>query len=56
LRALADLDRAVTQAANKPALRLVEPRRIPRLDVHGRHHAFIQAGYEPPAPSVGIEI
>jgi hypothetical protein len=56
LRALADLDRAVTQAANKPALRLVEPRRMPRVDVHGQHHAFIQAGYEPPAPSAGIEI
>jgi hypothetical protein len=56
LRALADLDRAVTQAANKPALRLVEPRRISHVDVHGRHHAFIQAGYEPPAPSAGIEL
>jgi hypothetical protein len=56
LRALSDLDRAVTEAANKPTLRLAEPRRTPRVDVHDRHHAFIQAGHEPPAPSAGIQI
>ena len=55
-RALADLDRAVTQAASKPALRLAEPPRPSRVDVYARRHAFIQAGYEPPAPSAGIQI
>jgi hypothetical protein len=56
LRALADLDRAVTTAASKPALRLAGPPHTSRVDVYARRHAFIQAGYEPPAPSAGIEI
>jgi conjugative relaxase-like TrwC/TraI family protein len=56
LQALADLDRAVTEAANKPAMRLAEPRHVPRVDVHSRHQAFVQSGYYPPAPSAGIEI
>jgi hypothetical protein len=56
LRALADLERAVTKAASKPALRLAEPPRTSRVDVYARHHAFIHAGYEPPAPSAGIQI
>ena len=56
VRTLAELDRAVTEAANKPALRLVDPRPIPRVDVHSRHQGFVQAGYEPPAPSAAIQI
>jgi hypothetical protein len=56
LRALADLDRAVTDAATKPTVKLAEPRRTPRVDVHARHLAYIQADYEPPAPSAGIQI
>jgi hypothetical protein len=56
LRALADLDRAVTKAASKPALRLAKPPRPSRVDVYARRHTFIQAGYEPPAPSAGIQI
>jgi conjugative relaxase-like TrwC/TraI family protein len=55
-RALADLDRAVTEAASRPALRLAEPPRPSRVDVYAGRHAFIQAGYEPPAPSAGIQI
>jgi conjugative relaxase-like TrwC/TraI family protein len=56
LLALADLDRAVTQAATKPALRLAEPRRAPRVDVYTRQHPVMQGGYEPPSPSAGIQI
>jgi hypothetical protein len=56
VRALADLDQAVTKAASKPALRLAEPPRPSRVDVHARRHAFIQAGYEPPAPSARIQV
>jgi conjugative relaxase-like TrwC/TraI family protein len=56
VRALADLDRAVTEAASKPALRLAEPPRTSRVDMYAGRHAFIQAGYEPPAPAAGIQI
>jgi hypothetical protein len=56
LRALADLDRAVTKAATKPALRLAEPAYTSRAHVYGRRHAFTEAGYEPPAPAAGIQI
>jgi hypothetical protein len=54
LRALADLDRAVTEAATKPALRLAEPRRALRVDVHTQYQQFVQAAHEPPAPSASI--
>jgi hypothetical protein len=56
VRALADLDRAVTEAASRPALRLAEPPRTSRVDVYAGRHAFIQAGYEPPASTAGIQI
>jgi conjugative relaxase-like TrwC/TraI family protein len=56
LRALADLDAAVTKAASKPALRLAEPSRTSPVDVYARRHALVSPGYEPPAPSASIQI
>jgi conjugative relaxase-like TrwC/TraI family protein len=62
LLALRDLDRAIKQAAEQPALRLVEPVRSHRhqalsevgLDIHQQHQAYQQL-YQP-GPSIGIDL
>jgi hypothetical protein len=62
LVALRDLDQTIEQAAEDPALRLVEPVRPHRyepfpglgLDVHQQSQAYQQLGE--PGPSIGIEL
>ncbi len=62
LVALRDLDRAIRDAAEQPALQLTEPARPHRhqpfpdlgLDIHQQHQAYQQL-YEP-GPSIGIEL
>ena len=60
--ALRDLDRAIRDAVEEPALQLVEPARPrrhqraphPGLDIHQQHQAY-QQQYEP-GPSIGVDL
>jgi hypothetical protein len=57
LQALVDLDRVVTDAADRRVTpRLVKPTRADAISADLQHQHFVQAGYQPPAHSAGIQL